>query len=39
MLAILAAAVVLIAVIVLISAPLRELADLVWLKIEVLLGL
>jgi uncharacterized membrane-anchored protein len=32
-------AVLLIAIIVLISAPLRELADLIWLKIEVLLGL
>jgi len=39
LLAIIAAAIVLIAVIVLISAPLRELADLVWLKIKVLLGL
>lgn len=34
-----ACALVLIALIVVISAPLRELADLVWLKIEVLLGL
>lgn len=34
-----ACAAVLIVLIVLISAPLRELADLVWLKIEVLLGL
>ena len=35
----LAVAAVLVAIIVLISAPLREVADLVWLKIEVLLGL
>ena len=34
-----ACAAVLVVLIVLISAPLRELADLVWLKIEVLLGL
>jgi uncharacterized membrane-anchored protein len=33
------AAIALLAVVVLISAPLRELADLVWLKLEVLLGL
>jgi uncharacterized membrane-anchored protein len=34
-----ACAALLIALIVIVSAPLRELADLVWLKIEVLLGL
>jgi uncharacterized membrane-anchored protein len=39
MLLLVAAAVLLITVIVLISSPLRELADLIWLKIEVLFGL
>lgn len=39
MLALAAVAVVLTATVVVVSAPLRELADLIWLKIEVLFGL